>query len=82
MLDVIRAYYSRTSECQVSAEDGKTIRVSLLGLVKYYVAKEITFEELNQLLGFIAAVHEENLVSLTFLIKSLNNNIFVCFRMV
>ena len=53
-------YYS--SDCTLSEEDAKTIRVSLLNLVKFYIVKEITLEELNQLLHFMIACKEENMV--------------------
>ncbi|CAH1788242.1 unnamed protein product [Owenia fusiformis] len=62
MLDVIRTYYSSIEESDLSQEDAKAIRVSLLGLVKYYIFKEITFEELSQIIAFLTAVKQENLL--------------------
>lgn len=60
LLDVIRQYYS---SCKVlSAEDSKTIRISLLGLVKFYIQKELNVKELSSILGFVASVEEEVLV--------------------
>ena len=48
---------------KLSEEDAKTIRVALLGLIKYYVFREITFDELNQILNFVVTVKDENMVS-------------------
>ncbi|XP_069696226.1 neurobeachin-like protein 1 isoform X2 [Periplaneta americana] len=60
LLDVIRQYYS---SCELlSSEDSKTIRVSLLGLVKYYMQKELNVKEVSAILGFLSAVKEEILL--------------------
>jgi hypothetical protein len=40
--------------------------VSLLGLVKYYIQKEPTFEEVAAILGFLSSVKEEILVRNAF----------------
>ena len=37
--------------------------MALLGLIKYYVCREITFDELNQILNFVVTVKDENMVS-------------------
>ena len=55
-------YFS--SDCGLSEEDAKTIRVSLLNLIKFYIVKEITLEELNQLIHFMIACKDENMVTL------------------
>ncbi len=55
-----------SGEGKLSEEDAKTIRVSLLGLIKYYVFKEITFDELNQILCFVVTVKDENMVCFFF----------------
>ena len=60
LLDVIRQYYS---SCAVlSSDDSKTIRVSLLGLVKYYMQKELNVKEVAAVLGFLSTVKEEILL--------------------
>jgi hypothetical protein len=60
LLDVIRQYYAA---CELlSSDDSKTIRVSLLGLVKYYIQKELNFKEVAAILGFLSSVKEEVLV--------------------
>lgn len=61
ILDVIRTYYSVNSEDDLSKEDAKTIRGSLLGLIKFYIIKDITFEELSQIMAFVMAAKEETL---------------------
>ncbi len=47
----------------LSQDDARTIRGAMMGLVKLYVVKEITFKELTHLLNFLTAVQNENLVS-------------------
>ena len=44
-------------------EDGKTIRVSLINLIKYYITHDITADECSQLIAFLIVVKEEVLVS-------------------
>lgn len=61
ILDVIRTYYSVNSEDDLCKEDAKTIRGSLLGLIKFYILKDITFEEVSQIMAFVIAVKEETL---------------------
>jgi uncharacterized protein YeeX (DUF496 family) len=48
----------------LSEEDARTIRVSLLSLVKYYIAKDITIDELSAILQFMMGCKEESLVKL------------------
>ncbi|XP_012936084.1 neurobeachin-like protein 1 [Aplysia californica] len=61
-LDVIRTYYSTTEDSLLGAEDSKMIRVSLLNLIKYYIIKDITSDELSQLTSFMLAVREPTLL--------------------
>jgi hypothetical protein len=63
LLDVIRQYYAT---CELlNSDDSKTIRVSLLGLVKYYMQKELNVKEVEAILGFLSSVKEEVLVRIT-----------------
>ncbi|BFZ22107.1 hypothetical protein BsWGS_25146 [Bradybaena similaris] len=62
LLDVIRAYYITTEVSSLTEEDSKTIRVSLLNLIKYYISSNIHADELNQIMAFILAVREPNLL--------------------
>lgn len=53
---------SSTDDSGLSEEDSKTIRVSLFNLIKYYIIRDITADELGQLLGFLLAVKTQDLV--------------------
>lgn len=59
-LDVIRQYYPKAEN--LSLDDAKTIRVSLLGIIKYYLQKELNIKETTAILSFIASVKTEILV--------------------
>ncbi|XP_076158955.1 neurobeachin-like protein 1 [Alosa pseudoharengus] len=61
LLDTIRLYYGsnpREGET-LSDDDIRTIRASLCGLLKYYISKGTTQEELQSILGYIAAIGDE-----------------------
>lgn len=60
-LDTIRRHYA--SPDMVASDDRKAIRVSLLGLIKYYLQKECNVKELSAIMGFLATCKEEILVS-------------------
>nr|XP_054753108.1 neurobeachin-like protein 1 [Lytechinus pictus] len=60
MLDVIRTYYS--GQTDITVDDSKAIRHSLRGLIRYYVYRSITSQELQCILGFITAVKEQALI--------------------
>ncbi|XP_067686159.1 neurobeachin-like protein 1 [Haliotis asinina] len=62
ILDTIRTYYSSSLTSGLSEEDSKTIRVSLFNLIKFYIIKDITVEELAQMISFLTVVKEENLI--------------------
>ena len=49
-------------DCGLLEEDAKTIRGSLLSLVKYYIVKDITLDELLQLFNFMLTCNEESMV--------------------
>lgn len=46
----------------MSEDDVKTIRASLCGLLKYYISKGTTQEEIQSILGYIAATGDEEQV--------------------
>lgn len=48
----------------MSGNNAQMIRGALVDLIKFYVGREITLEELSQIIGFICAVHDEILVSI------------------
>lgn len=57
-------YFRRNSnkECELSEDDIRTIRASLCGLIKYYISKGMSQEEMHSLLGYIAAIGDEEQV--------------------
>ncbi|CAJ0924516.1 unnamed protein product [Ranitomeya imitator] len=57
LLDTIRIYYSK--ENSLSSEDLTTIRMSLFGLIKYFLSKGDTQEEIQSVIGYIAATSDE-----------------------
>ncbi|KAK6325637.1 hypothetical protein J4Q44_G00049790 [Coregonus suidteri] len=60
LLDTIRLYYGSASrEGDISEDDNRTIRASLCGLLKYYISKGMTQEEMHSILGYIAAIGDE-----------------------
>ncbi|XP_076087925.1 neurobeachin-like protein 1 isoform X3 [Mytilus galloprovincialis] len=75
ILDVIRMYYSSVRDSGLSSEDSKQIRVSLFSLVKFYIAREVTADELLHIIGFLVVAREENMICeiLDVLISLLEN---------
>nr|XP_046237948.1 neurobeachin-like protein 1 isoform X2 [Scatophagus argus] len=74
LLDTIRLYYGKNTnkESDLSEDDVRTIRASLCGLVKYYISKGMSQEEMHSVLGYIAAIGDEDqLCSLLELLLSL-----------
>uniref|UniRef100_A0A3B4CCN7 Neurobeachin-like protein 2 n=1 Tax=Pygocentrus nattereri TaxID=42514 RepID=A0A3B4CCN7_PYGNA len=60
LLDTIRLYYgSGNREVDLSEDDIRTIRASLCGLLKYYISKGTTQEEIQSILGYIAAIGDD-----------------------
>uniref|UniRef100_A0A8C7R8I7 Neurobeachin-like protein 2 n=1 Tax=Oncorhynchus mykiss TaxID=8022 RepID=A0A8C7R8I7_ONCMY len=68
LLDTIRLYYGKSvsREGDISEDDNQTIRSSLCGLLKYYISKGMTQEEMHSILGYIAAIGDEEQRSLCF----------------
>ncbi|XP_016095948.1 neurobeachin-like protein 1 [Sinocyclocheilus grahami] len=60
LLDTVRLYYgSGSKDADLSEDDIKTVRASLCGLLKYYIGKGTTQEEIQSILGYIAAIGDE-----------------------
>uniref|UniRef100_A0A4W6E515 Neurobeachin-like protein 2 n=1 Tax=Lates calcarifer TaxID=8187 RepID=A0A4W6E515_LATCA len=59
LLDTIRLYYGN-KESDLSEDDIRTIRASLCGLIKYYISKGMSQEEMHSILGYIAAIGDED----------------------
>uniref|UniRef100_A0A8B9KZS8 Neurobeachin-like protein 2 n=1 Tax=Astyanax mexicanus TaxID=7994 RepID=A0A8B9KZS8_ASTMX len=53
---------SGNREGDLSEDDIRTIRASLCGLLKYYISKGTTQEEVQSILGYIAAIGDEEQV--------------------
>lgn len=49
-------------ESDLSEDDIRTIRASLCGLIKYYISKGMSQEEMHSILGYIAAIGDEDQV--------------------
>ena len=60
-LDVVRAHYA-ISPTSLSDDDCKTIRMSLFGLVKYFLQKEVTAKEVIPIVTFMLAVKDSELL--------------------
>ncbi|XP_061652888.1 neurobeachin-like protein 1 isoform X2 [Phyllopteryx taeniolatus] len=62
LLDSIRLYYGKTSnkESGLSDDDILNIRISLYDLIKYYISKGMSQEEMHSIIGYIAAIGDED----------------------
>lgn len=60
LLDTLRVYYgSGCKDSDLAPDDLRTIRMSLYGLIKYFLSKGGTHEEIQSIVGYIAATSEE-----------------------
>ncbi|XP_069082133.1 neurobeachin-like protein 1 isoform X2 [Pleurodeles waltl] len=59
LLDTIRIYYGNSKESDLSIDDLTTIRTSLYGLIKYFLSKGASAEEIQSIMAYIAATSEE-----------------------
>ncbi|KAG8432712.1 hypothetical protein GDO86_017090 [Hymenochirus boettgeri] len=57
LLDTIRMFYSK--ENALAADDLFAIRSSLYGLIKYFLSKGGTAEEIQSIFGYISAINDE-----------------------
>ncbi|KAK0136011.1 Neurobeachin-like protein 1 [Merluccius polli] len=74
LLDTIRMFYGKSGcrDSDLSEDDVRTLRASLCGLLKYYISKGMAQEETHSILGYIAAIgDEEQLCSLLELLIGL-----------
>ncbi|KAM4537797.1 neurobeachin-like protein 1 isoform 2-T2 [Fundulus diaphanus] len=62
LLDTMRLYYGKNAskENDLSEDDIRTVRASLCGLIKYYISKGMSQEEMHSILGYIAAISDED----------------------
>uniref|UniRef100_A0A8I3WF73 Neurobeachin like 1 n=1 Tax=Callithrix jacchus TaxID=9483 RepID=A0A8I3WF73_CALJA len=60
LLDTLRIYYGNGCKYnELSLDDIRTIRTSLYGLIKYFLCKGGSHEEIQSIMGYIAAINEE-----------------------
>uniref|UniRef100_A0A8C2TXG9 Neurobeachin-like protein 2 n=1 Tax=Coturnix japonica TaxID=93934 RepID=A0A8C2TXG9_COTJA len=60
LLDTLRVYYgSGCKDSDLAPDDLRTIRTSLYGLIKYFLSKGGTHEEIQSIVGYIAATSDE-----------------------
>ncbi|XP_060137891.1 neurobeachin-like protein 1 [Zootoca vivipara] len=60
LLDTLRIYYGNSSkDSDLAPDDLKTIRTSLYGLIKYFLSKGGAHEEVQSIMGYIAAINDE-----------------------
>ncbi|KAL8183864.1 UNVERIFIED_CONTAM: Neurobeachin-like protein 1 [Gekko kuhli] len=60
LLDTLRFYYgSSYRDSELTLDDLRTIRTSLYGLIKYFLSKGGTHEEVQSIMGYIAAINDE-----------------------
>ncbi|KAM9305247.1 neurobeachin-like protein 1 [Gastrophryne carolinensis] len=58
LLDTIRVHYSK--DTSLALEDLMTIRTFLFGLIKYFLSKGATQEEIQSIVGYIAVTNDED----------------------
>uniref|UniRef100_A0A8C5JBW0 Neurobeachin-like protein 2 n=1 Tax=Junco hyemalis TaxID=40217 RepID=A0A8C5JBW0_JUNHY len=60
LLDTLRIYYGTgCKDGDLAPDDLRTIRTSLYGLIKYFLSKGGTHEEIQSIVGYIAATSDE-----------------------
>jgi len=62
LLDTIRQYHASTVDL-LGADDARSLRHAILGLIKYYIGKEVNVREVSAIVSFLCSVKEEILVS-------------------
>lgn len=64
MSDLFFFFFRKNSnkDSDLSEEDIHTVRASLYGLVKYYISKGMSQPEMLSILGYIAAIADEDQV--------------------
>lgn len=69
-----------SKEASLTSEDLTTIRTSLLGLVKYFLSKGGTQEEIQSIIGYIAATNDEQQV-MPYLRTMFSISFILCIKM-
>lgn len=64
LLDVIKQHYQNGEQNDLSADDRKTMRQALLGILKMYINKEFTANDVSAITGFLWSVRDNEMVIL------------------
>lgn len=62
-LSCLLVFRSGSKDSDLTPDDLRTIQTSLYGLIKYFLSKGGTHEEIQSIVGYIAATSEEEQVS-------------------
>lgn len=57
LLDVIRKYLS--SDDLTNSDATKTVRITIIGIINYYIQKEINIQEMSALVNYIVAARHD-----------------------
>ena len=68
LLDVIKQHYQNGDQSDLCIDDRKTMRQALLGILKLYLSKEITANDISAITGFLWSVRDNEMV----IVKKLN----------
>uniref|UniRef100_A0A7M4E3Q1 Neurobeachin-like protein 2 n=1 Tax=Crocodylus porosus TaxID=8502 RepID=A0A7M4E3Q1_CROPO len=63
ILDSIRTHYGARREKPIPADDIKTVQTSLFSLVKDFLSRNFSADEMQSALNYLAGVHDEHQVS-------------------
>ncbi|XP_029444090.1 neurobeachin-like protein 2 isoform X2 [Rhinatrema bivittatum] len=62
LLDSVRRYYGAQKENQITADDVKTVQTTLFSLVKDFLSKNFSSEDLQSIMSYLTAVKDEDQV--------------------
>ena len=62
ILDVIKQHYHNGEQSDLSQDDRKTMRQALLGILKMYINKEVTSNDMTAIMGFLWSVRDNEMV--------------------
>ncbi|KAI9560727.1 putative neurobeachin-like protein 1-like isoform X3 [Daphnia sinensis] len=63
LLDVIKQHYQNSDQSDLSIDDRKTMRQALLGILKMYINKEITANDISAITGFLWSVRDNEMIT-------------------
>lgn len=66
LLDVIRKYLS--SEDLTNSDATKTVRITIIGIINYYIQKEINVQEMTAILNYMLVARRDFQVRIWFLL--------------